>query len=82
MDSETRKEKELKKRKNFNDDILKRLKAGDPLQEPSIMTWYPPRPIIQKDPTVIKNLYGNDAKIVGTKSHLKSVDDEGDNQDG
>jgi hypothetical protein len=77
MDSETRKEKELKKRKDFNEDILKRLKAGEPLQDPSTLTWFPPRPIIQKDPNAIKNLYGNDAKIVGTKSHLKSVDEEG-----
>jgi hypothetical protein len=78
MDSEARKEKELKKRKDFNADIIKRLKAGDALQDPSILTWYPPRPIIQKDPHAVKTLYGDDAKIVGTKSHLKSVEEIGE----
>jgi hypothetical protein len=59
------KDKEKEKRKNFNEDILKRFKAGDSLQRPSQETWFPLRPIIAKDEKHIKELYGENAKIVG-----------------
>jgi len=75
MDIDLNKEKEEKKRKDLNENILRRLKAGEALQEPSFLTWYPPRPIIQKDKDAIKNLYG-DAKVVGEASHLKTISDK------
>lgn len=68
------KAKEEEKRKKMNEDILKRLKAGENLQDSAAKTWYPPRPIIQKDPDKIKKLYGEDAKIIGQT--LKAVPDE------
>jgi len=70
--NETREEKERRKRKEFNEDIVKRLKAGEPLQEKASITYFPPRPIIQKDTELVKKLYGDDAKIVG-KNHLEVV---------
>jgi hypothetical protein len=81
MDIDLKKEKEEKKRKEINDNILQRLKAGAPLQDPSNLTWFPPRPIIQKDKDVIKNLYGDDAKIVGDTSHLKVIEEKTEQQE-
>ena len=73
MDFESRKDKEDKKRKEMNANILKRLKAGDALQEPANLTWFPPRPVIQKNKDAVKALYGDDAKIIGD-TNLKIVD--------
>jgi len=58
-------EKEKEKRKDINKNIIKRFKAGDPLQGNSDVTWFPPRPIIAKDEKHIKELYGENIKIVG-----------------
>ena len=39
-----------KRRKKENDDIIERMKRGDPLQRiSSSATWFPPRPKIKKD---------------------------------
>jgi len=65
------KEKEQEKRKKINEDILKRLKAGEQLQDPANKTWFPPRPVIQKDQEHVKQLYGNDVKIVGIETIKK-----------
>ena len=76
----TTKEEEEQKRKKINDDILKRLKAGENLQDNASKTWFPPRPINQKDPEAVKKIYGENAKIVGPKQvQLKVV---GENEDG
>ena len=72
----TRKQEEdkLKKRKEMNEDIIRRLKAGETLQDRASLTWFPPRPLIEKDKDEIKNLYGSDVKVVGSKTNLKTVE--------
>jgi len=70
------------KRKKINEDIIKRLKAGEPLQDTSDKTWFPPRPVVQKDQELVKKLYGNDIKIIGVnklevvKNDSKEASDE------
>jgi len=70
------------KRKKMNEDIIKRLKAGDPLQDTSDKTWFPPRPVIQKDQDQVKKLYGNDIKIVGVNKLEVVKDDSKEASDG
>ena len=65
MDINNLEEKNKKKRKEINDSIIRRLKTGDALQDPSRLTWFPPRPIIEKDKEAVRSIYGKDAKIVG-----------------
>ena len=49
------------KRKKANDDILKRMKNGDPLTSfSSHFSWFPPRPIVKKDKKAIAILYPED----------------------
>ena len=46
-------------RKERNGDLIKRMKSGDQLSSfDSHASWYPPRPIIEKDPRAIAELYG------------------------
>jgi hypothetical protein len=48
-------------RKERNADILRRMRNGDQLASfNSYASWFPPRPIIQKDIHAVKELYGND----------------------
>lgn len=72
------KAKEEKKRKKINEDILKRLKSGENLQDDASKTWFPPRPIIKKDANKVKELYGENVKIL-TQEKLKVVLDEKEN---
>jgi len=46
-------------RAEINKDLIDRLKAGDPLKSPidHVDTWWPPRPIIQKDLKEMSRLY-------------------------
>ena len=47
-------------RKERNEDILDRLKKGDALSSfDSYASWYPPRPIIKKDPKALGKLYSS-----------------------
>jgi hypothetical protein len=47
-------------RKERNEDVLDRLKKGDSLSSfDSYASWYPPRPIIKKDPKALGKLYGS-----------------------
>lgn len=73
LEKET-KEKELRereKRRNINNDIIRRLKAKEPLQEQSHLTWFPPRPRIKKDEKHVKELYGEKANILGESKFPK-----------
>jgi hypothetical protein len=46
-------------RKNHNEDVIKRLRRGEPLcRVDAASTWFPPRPILSKDPEAMKRLYG------------------------
>jgi hypothetical protein len=50
-------------RLEHNRDVLQRLKSGDSLQSfDSIASWFPARPVIQKDATAITKLYGQKAQ--------------------
>jgi hypothetical protein len=46
-------------RSEANKSLVERLKAGDPLKSPidHVDTWWPPRPIIKKDPEGMSKLY-------------------------
>lgn len=59
-------------RKKRNQDIIRRMKRGDPLQGRSSDTWFPPRPTIKKDKEAIKKLLGED-KEEEPKRPLKPV---------
>ncbi|MDQ3231776.1 MAG: hypothetical protein M3Q07_08155 [Pseudobdellovibrionaceae bacterium] len=48
-------------RKERNADILRRMRGGEQLASfNSYASWFPPRPIIQKDIHALQELYGND----------------------
>lgn len=46
-------------RKEVNSSLVERLKAGDPLKSPidHVDTWWPPRPVIEKDKKEMARLY-------------------------
>jgi len=59
-------EKEKETRKKANEELLRKMKSGESLKTVSVQaTWFPPRPIIKKDGDKIKELYGDNASIVG-----------------
>lgn len=48
-------------RKERNTDILRRMRGGEQLASfNSYASWFPPRPIIQKDIHALQELYGSD----------------------
>jgi thiol-disulfide isomerase/thioredoxin len=48
-------------RKERNADILRRMRGGEQLASfNSYASWFPPRPMIQKDIHALQELYGND----------------------
>lgn len=48
-------------RKERNADLLRRMRNGEQLASfNSYASWFPPRPIIQKDMHALQELYGND----------------------
>lgn len=65
------------KRKQYNLDIISRMKSGDLLQFNASKSWYPLRPCIKKDKELVKKLYGDRVKIVGEPEicELKVVKD-------
>jgi hypothetical protein len=74
-------------RKARNEQLIRRMKAGEPLWSyDSKASWFPPRPIIEKDQTAIKRLYNDkSSKTSGTyadptvkhiESRLKLVSSE------
>jgi hypothetical protein len=49
-----------KRRKDENDDIIRRMKLGDPLVRiPQSYTRFPPRPLTKKDRTYAQNKTSN-----------------------
>lgn len=44
--------------KKHNREVIKRMRDGDPLKKyDNASSWFPPRPVIEKDPIAIKKLY-------------------------
>ena len=59
---------EQERRKQRNRDIIERMFRGETLATvPQAATWFPPRPIIQKNQEIISKLYGKDHTWVGGK---------------
>ena len=47
-------------RKRHNEQLIRRMKSGEPLWSyDSKASWFPPRPMIEKDPEAIKRLYAS-----------------------
>ena len=52
-------------RDDRNSDVLRRMRSGEQLTSfDSQSSWYPPRPIIEKDQGAIRKLYGRAAKAL------------------
>lgn len=50
-------------RKKHNEQLIRRMKSGEPLWSyDSKASWFPPRPIIEKDPEAIKRLYSGSSE--------------------
>lgn len=70
-------------RKRHNEQLIRRMKSGEPLWSyDSKASWFPPRPMIEKDPDAIKRLYDGsttsdstykDATVRHIESRLKLV---------
>jgi hypothetical protein len=57
--------KEKNLRKERNSDVIRRMKNGDQLSSfNSYSSWFPPRPIIEKDAKAVKELYGKEPKPI------------------
>lgn len=55
IDLESRK----KSRKEHNSDLIRRMRDNEPLKSfDSQASWFPPRPIIEKDKDAVTRLYG------------------------
>ena len=62
MESRAQEIKAASNRKTHNEDLIKRYRNGDSLcAVDGKSTWFPPRPIIEKDADAIKKLYGDDS---------------------
>lgn len=56
-------------REDRNSELVRRMKNGEALQSfDSQSSWYPPRPIIQKNLDAISSLYGRAAKALKPES--------------
>jgi hypothetical protein len=52
-------------RKEHNADLIRRMRNGENLYSfDSAASWYPPRPVIAKDPEAVKSLYGKGVKVL------------------
>jgi hypothetical protein len=60
MESREQEFKVASTRKSHNDDLIRRYRNGESLcAVDGKATWFPPRPLIEKDPEAIKRLYGD-----------------------
>ena len=56
-------------RKMHNQDLIRRMRAGEPLNSvDSKASWYPPRPLIKKDKVEMDRLYPTDGAL-GASAH-------------
>ena len=70
-------------RKRHNEQLIRRMKSGEPLWSyDSKASWFPPRPMIEKDPEAINRLYKdgadatpeyNDPTVRHIESRLKLI---------
>merc|ERR1712176_732278 len=60
-------------RKERNSDVIRRMKNGDQLSSfNSYSSWFPPRPIIEKDSSAVKDLYGTTPRVLRNINSLDS----------
>lgn len=65
------------KRKERNRNLINRMKSGEDLSlYKSSDTWFPPRPIIQKNVDAVRRLYGKDAISGQEEGSMGSGEDE------
>ena len=58
--SSTKSTKLEQRRRDHNADLVRRMKDGEALTSfDSTSSWFPPRPIVQKDQRAIDRLYGD-----------------------
>ena len=54
-------------RKKHNEQLIRRMKSGEPLWSyDSKASWFPPRPMIEKDPEAIQKLYKDSSDNAST----------------
>ena len=64
-------------RKKHNEQLIRRMKSGEPLWSyDSKASWFPPRPMIEKDPEAIKRLYkdGSDQSSAYTDPTVRHIE--------
>jgi hypothetical protein len=62
-------------RTRHNIDLIRRMRDGEPLKSfDSRASWFPPRPVIEKDSRAVSSLYGAQAR----KTRVAKVQDEHD----
>lgn len=62
------------KRREHNQDLLRRMRSGESLRTvDSRSSWFPPRPIIQKDQEAISRLYNLNTADANQGSALDAV---------
>lgn len=67
-------------RKERNADLLRRMRNGEQLASfNSYASWFPPRPIIQKDIHALQELYGDD--VVAMNSAAQDGREHGNSMD-
>jgi thiol-disulfide isomerase/thioredoxin len=61
-------------RKERNADLLRRMRNGEQLASfNSYASWFPPRPIIQKDMHALQELYGNDVVAMNAQGESRET---------
>ena len=69
-------------RKTRNQDILRRMDRGESLTSfNSYASWYPPRPIIEKDAHSIRSLYGSNPDVRLERSSTQNNDEKKDSSE-
>ncbi|MFK7871987.1 MAG: hypothetical protein AB8C84_02285 [Oligoflexales bacterium] len=64
-------------RKKHNEDLLQRFQRGESLKSyDSSSSWFPPRPVIEKDKKALELLHKSNPKAESSeKKHLTAVED-------
>lgn len=70
------KSSDLRKDRNF--DLIRRMQSGEPISSfNSQSSWYPPRPVIEKDGGAIAKLYGDKVTLLSpADGHAQSDEQE------
>jgi hypothetical protein len=64
-------------RRQHNLDLIRRMRNGEPLNSiDSKASWYPPRPMIEKDRQEMARLYGNAISTVAPRGTAKKKSDK------